>query len=129
VSHRSGWLLAYVVSTFLSFPHPVAGHVLDLGLVVGWVGPACLVLGISGLSPGRAAGTGFVAGWLAHAGILHWIYHVTVVYGHAPVLAGYLAPAALALYLAVFPALFAAAWAALRLGPSGRPLQPRRSGS
>jgi len=118
---RTGWLLAYAVSTFLSFPHPVAGRVIDLGLVFGWIGPPCLLLAVSGLSVRRAAAAGFVAGWLAHAAILHWIYHVTVVYGHAPVFVGYLAPAALALYLAAFPALFATAWVAVRARPVWRP--------
>ncbi|HKJ24616.1 MAG TPA: apolipoprotein N-acyltransferase, partial [Myxococcota bacterium] len=118
---RGAWLLAYAVVTFLSFPHPVAGRVLDLGLGVGWLGPPLLVLGVAGLSVRRAAGLGFAAGWLAHAAILHWIYHVTVIYGHAPVFVGFLAPAALALYLALFPAIFAAAFAALRLPPAVLP--------
>jgi len=115
------WLLAYAGVTFLSFPHPVAGRVLDLGLAAAWLGPVFLVLGTAGLRPRRAAWRGFAAGWLAHTAILHWIYHVTVTYGHAPVVAGILAPAALALYLALFPCLFAAAFAALRLPPAARP--------
>jgi apolipoprotein N-acyltransferase len=116
-----GWLAAYALATFLSFPHPVAGRVLDLGVVAGWLGPAFLVLGVAGLPARRAARLGFVAGWVAHTAILHWIYHVTVIYGHAPVFVGFLAPAALALYLALFPSLFAAAFAPLRLPPAALP--------
>jgi apolipoprotein N-acyltransferase len=118
---RRAWLAAYVVATFLSFPHPVAGVVLDLGLVAGWLGPLFLVLAVTGLRPRRAAKLGFAAGWLAHTAILHWIYHVTVTYGHAPVFVGFLAPAALALYLGAFPALFAGAFAGLRLPPAATP--------
>jgi len=121
ISARAGWLVAYAIATFLSFPHPLAGRVVDLGLVVGWLGPAFLVLGVAGLGARRAAGLGFAAGWLGHTAILHWIYHVTVIYGHAPVFVGFLAPAALALYLALFPAIFAAVFAPLRLPPATLP--------
>jgi len=118
---RAGWCFAYALATFLSFPHPVAGRVLDLGLVAGWLGPACLWLACGGLAPRRAAALGFAAGWLAHTAILHWIFHVTVTYGHAPWLAGVAAPAALALYIAAFPAAFAACAATLRLPPAVTP--------
>jgi apolipoprotein N-acyltransferase len=118
---RAAWALAYALAPFLSFPHPVAGRVLDLGLFAGWLGPAFLWLAISGLAPRRAALLGFAAGWAAHAAILHWIYHVTVTYGHAPWIAGIAAPAALALYLGAFPALFAACAVALRLPPAVAP--------
>ena len=39
----------------------------------------------------KAARIGFAAALAAHGAILHWIYVVTVVYGHAPVLVGVLA--------------------------------------
>ncbi|NNL65159.1 MAG: hypothetical protein HKP30_02850, partial [Myxococcales bacterium] len=109
---RAAWLAAYAVATFLSFPHPIGDVVLDLGRVAGWLGPVFLWIGLGGLRPGRAAGLGFLAGWAAYTAILHWIYVVTVVYGHAPVVAGWLAPPGLALYIALFPALFGAlcAW-------------------
>jgi len=114
---RAAWLAAFAAATLLSFPHPVAGRVLDLGWLLGWAGPACLVMAVRGLGPRAAAGRGFLAGWAAHALILHWIYHVTVTYGHAPVWVGFLAPAALALYGAAFVALFAAGFAAF--APAG----------
>ena len=41
---------------------------------------------------------------LLSSAILYWIYVVTVTYGHAPVLVGVLAPVALAVYIALFPA-------------------------
>ena len=42
-----GWMLGYVVFTFLSFPHPLSlvggggGAVLDLGMWLSWLGPLC----------------------------------------------------------------------------------------
>jgi len=79
---RFALLAAYGVANFLAFPHPVGERVLDLGLVCGWLSPALLILGLSGLSPRAAAKTAFVAGTLAQSAILHWIYIVSVSYGH-----------------------------------------------
>ncbi len=113
---RWGALAAYAAATFLAFPHPVGGRVVDLGLVFAWVSPFCLLVCIEGLPPGRALRRGFLAGLLAHAAILHWIYVVTVRYGHAPPLLGAVAPVGLAAYVAAFTAGFAAstAWLAAR---------------
>ncbi len=108
---RLALALGYAATLFLSFPHPVGGGVLDLGLGVAWLAPACLVGALSGLAPGRAARLAFAAGWLAHAAVFHWIYVVTVVYGHAPLWAGIAAPVGLALYPAVASAGFGAALA------------------
>lgn len=109
---RAGWLAGYVALTFLSFPHPVGGGVLDLGRFVSWLGPACLLLGLRGLTPGAAARAAFAAGLAAHAAVFHWIHVVTVTYGHAPAFVGPLAVALLALYPAAFVAAFGAgaAW-------------------
>ncbi len=112
-ARRLGWLAAYVVATFLSFPHPVGGSVLDLGWLLAWVGPACLVTGLAGLAPRRAVRLGFAAAVLAHWAILHWIYVVTVRYGHAHPVVGVIAPLGLALYIGAFTGLFALAWSAL----------------
>ncbi|HEU4429531.1 MAG TPA: apolipoprotein N-acyltransferase [Myxococcota bacterium] len=108
------WILAYVAATFFAFPQPVGdAFVLDLGLVLAPVAPALLLVALRGLAPGRALRVGFVAGWLAHAALLHWGYVVTVAYGHAPVIAGVLAPFGMALYPAAFIAGFAAVAALL----------------
>jgi apolipoprotein N-acyltransferase len=98
----------YVAASFLAFPHPVAGRVLDLGLVFAWLAPACLIAGLRGLPPRAAARHAFLAGLAAHAAVLHWIYVVTVTYGHAPRIAGVLAPVGLAAYIAAFSAAFGA---------------------
>ena len=106
-------LAAYALASFLAFPHPVAGRVLDLGWLLAWLAPALLVAGLRGLAPRRAARHGFLAGLVAHAAILHWIYVVTVVYGRAPVAVGVLAPVGLAAYMALFTAAFGAVLALL----------------
>ena len=101
------WILAYVAATFFAFPQPIGDDfVLDLGLVLAPAAPASLLLALRGLPPRRELRVGFVAGWLANAALLHWGYVVTVTYGHAPVVAGLLAPFGMALYSAVFIAGF-----------------------
>jgi len=119
---RWGLLAAYAAVTFLSFPHPVAGRVVDLGLWIAWFGPALLLLGIEGLEPARAARAALLATLAAHSAVLHWIYVVTVTYGHAPPLVGVVAPIALALYTSSFTCAFGAAWAWLRRLGGGSPL-------
>lgn len=110
---RLALLGGYVVATFLAFPHPVADRVLDLGVALAWLSPMLLVLGLEGVAPRRAGRLAFLASLAAHSLILHWIYVVTVVYGHAPIVAGLLAPVALAAYVAAFSSAFGAGWAAL----------------
>jgi apolipoprotein N-acyltransferase len=106
---RAAWVGAYGVTTFLAFPHELAGFVLDLGWLFAWWPPALLLLAVRGLGAKRAAGLAFAAGTLAHGLVWHWIFVVTVRYGHAPPWVGVAAPLALALYPALFVAAFAAA--------------------
>jgi apolipoprotein N-acyltransferase len=107
-------LAGYGVVTFFSFPHPLADRVIDFGRVLAWFGPALLLLGLIGLPPRRAALFAFVASLLTHAAVLHWFYVVTVSYGHAPVVAGLLAPFGVASYVAAATAIFAASMAGFR---------------
>lgn len=113
------WLLvaAYAVATFFAFPHALGSGSLDFGVALAWLSPALLVAAIDGLTPGRAFRRAFAAGLLAHAAVLHWIYVVTVVYGHAPPIVGVLAPIGLAAYMALHVALFG--WIAARLARAG----------
>jgi apolipoprotein N-acyltransferase len=107
------WLVAYVVSTFLAFPHPLPfaeGVVLDLGLGVGWAVPACLILGLERASGARAVRRAFFATLVGHGLVFHFIYVVTVSYGNAPVFVGALAPFLMAIYPALLGAAFAAGW-------------------
>jgi len=113
---RAAWLAAYALLTFLAFPHPLGERVVDLGTPLGFLAPGAFWLGLRGLAPRRAAGAGFVAGLAAHAAVLHWIYVVTVVYGHAWPPFGVVAVLGLAAWIAAFSALLggASAWLAAR---------------
>ena len=110
---RFALLVAYGVANFLAFPHPIGERVLDLGLVCGWLSPALLILGLSGLSPRAAAKTGFVAGTLAQSAILHWIYVVSVSDGHAVPPMGVLGVLGMGAHAGLFTAVFAAGWTLL----------------
>lgn len=109
---RLAWGALFAVSSFFAFPHPLAGRVIDGGLVLAWIAPAALLLTVEGMRPRRAAGAAFLACLAADSAILHWIYVVTVRYGHAPPVVGVLAPMLLATYIAAFGAAFGAgaAW-------------------
>ena len=120
VSKRAAWLLGYAVLTFLSFPHPVGERVVDLGTPLAFLAPAAFWIGVRGLPPRRAALLGFLAGLAAHSLVLHWIYVVTVTYGHAWAPLGVVAVVTLAAYIALFGGLLGAASAAL--SPAARGL-------
>jgi apolipoprotein N-acyltransferase len=111
-AHRAALLGCYALATFLAFPHPVWGTVVDLGWLATWLAPLFLILALRGVAPRRAFGLGFLGGLVAHSAVLHWIYVVTVTYGHAPPVVGLFAPILLAAYIAGFTALFgmAVAW-------------------
>lgn len=118
---RLALVAAYAAVTFLAFPQPVGGGAIDLGAGLAWWAPALLVLALHGLAPRAGLRVGFAASWLAHVAVLHWIWVVTVVYGHAPAPLGLLGPALLAVYVAAFGGLFGLGWAWLaqrgRAGP------------
>lgn len=107
VPRHAGAAAGYVVATALSFPYFVRGQPLDLGSLVSWFSPALLLLAIRGLGPRAAALRGLWLGLFAHAVVLHWVYVVTVHYGHAAPVLGVLSCLGLALYPAVFTAAFA----------------------
>ncbi|MGI9592716.1 MAG: apolipoprotein N-acyltransferase [Myxococcota bacterium] len=110
------WLAAYAVVTFFAFPQPIGGVVVDLGGALAWLAPALLLLGVSDLEPRQAAKRGFLAGWLAHTAVLHWIWIVTVVYGHMHPALGVAGPLGLGAYLGLFGGAFAGIAALLRRG-------------
>jgi apolipoprotein N-acyltransferase len=115
------WGAIYVAATVLAFPHQVGESVFDLGLWLAWVPPVALFMAVRGGSFAVAARWGFGLGVLAHAGVWHWIFVVTVYYGNAPVWVGVVAP----LLLAFYPGLFTAAFAAASVGfGRRRPLSP-----
>lgn len=116
--HRVAWLAAFVVVFVLAFPQRFGDLSFDLGLGAGWFAPALLILGLRGLAPRAAALWAFVSALIGHALVFQWIYVATVHYGDAPVIVGVLAPFGLALYPAVFFAVFGAAWSGF--GAAGR---------
>jgi apolipoprotein N-acyltransferase len=116
VKARAAFAAAYVAATFLAFPFLLGERVVDLGVLLAWWPPALLALAVRGLAPRRAALVAFGLGALAHALVWHWIWVVTVRYGHAPAWVGVGAPLLLALYPGALVAAFAAASAWLR-GP------------
>ncbi|HEX2484180.1 MAG TPA: apolipoprotein N-acyltransferase [Myxococcota bacterium] len=115
-ARRAGWLAAYATLTFLSFPHLVGERVLDLGTPLAFLAPAALWCGLEGLAPRAALRAGFAAGLAAHGLVLHWIYVVTVTYGHAWPPIGVVAVLLLATYIAAHTSLLAgaSAWLAAR---------------
>jgi apolipoprotein N-acyltransferase len=121
---RLAWLAGYAGVTFLSFPHPIGGRVVDLGVPLAWAGPALLLLGLEGLSARRAAALALGASLVAHAAILHWIWVVTVVYGHAHPAVGVLGSLGLGAYIAVFTAAFAGVYTRLARAGWGSPSSP-----
>jgi apolipoprotein N-acyltransferase len=111
---RAAAAAAYVALTFLAFPFLAAGRLVDLGLYLAWWPPALLALAVRGLAPRRAAWLALALGTLAHALVWHWIWVVTVRYGHAPAWVGVVAPLLLAVYPGALVAAFGAASAWLR---------------
>jgi hypothetical protein len=85
-----------------AFPHPIAGRVIDLG----GSSPGSRPRASCSRSRARAArarrARGSCVHWAAYSAILHWIYVVTVTYGHAHPAIGVVAPIALASYIALF---------------------------
>jgi apolipoprotein N-acyltransferase len=110
---RFALLVAYGVANFLAFPHLVGEHVVDLGLLCGWLSPGLLILGLYGQSPRAAAKAAFVAGTLAQSAILHWIYIVSVEYGHAAPPMGVIGIFGMGAHAGFFTALFGIGWALL----------------
>ena len=77
----------------------------DLGWMA-WVALAPLVLACEGLSPGRAAGLGFLSGFAGAFGIFHWIFQVPAF--------GWRHAVALGAVLACYTALFCGGLALVR---------------
>lgn len=102
--------LLYVVATFLAFPHPVAGRVIDLGLIIAPLAPMGLILAIHAATPRVAMKRAFGLSMLGHYALFHWFFVVTHYYGHAPVFVGVLAPLVPALFLSLGTILFAGVW-------------------
>jgi len=113
---RRAALALYALCTLLAFPHELpGGGSIDLGLVMVWLVPAALAIGIEGRSVREAGWAAFVASLAGHALLFHWFYVVTVSYGGLPAWLGLLSPLVPAFWVSLFSALFAMGWAKLRI--------------
>jgi apolipoprotein N-acyltransferase len=102
LSPRFSYALAVASGALLALSFPKFGHA-----AVGWVALAPLLLALSGATLRRAFVLGLLTGVIYFAGTLYWITDVMVMYGDlSRWIAGSL-NAALILYLALFPAIFA----------------------
>jgi apolipoprotein N-acyltransferase len=106
-----GWLLALASGVLLCLSFPRYGSGL-----VAWAALVPLFLAVRSASPLRAFGLGWVAGFSGYVGILYWIVHVVVRYGHLPVAVGIPVMLLLAAYLGLYVSVFAGALAMLRKG-------------
>ncbi|MBW2291434.1 MAG: apolipoprotein N-acyltransferase [Deltaproteobacteria bacterium] len=121
---RWAWAAGYGVSTFFAFPQPIPGHetVVDLGLVCAPLAVGCFLMMLEGLPRRPAIKLGFFAGLVTHFVFFHWFYVVTVTYGHAPPILGWLSPLLPALYVSLFASLFAGSWQLLRASGLATPV-------
>ena len=88
------------VLIFLSFPKFGSG-------ILAWVALIPLFYALRNAKPAEGFRVGFLAGFIAQAGILYWIVYVVVQYGRLPVYAGIAAMLMLAAYLGLYTACFA----------------------
>src|SRR5678816_805777 len=88
---------ALFVLSFPKFGHPA----------FGWIALTPLLVALSGAGLRRAFLLGLVTGVIYFTGTLYWITRVMAVYGGLQTWVAMLVNAALILYLALFPALFA----------------------
>ncbi len=89
---------------------------------VAWVALAPLLVALGGASLSRATALGFVTGLVYFTGTLYWITRVMAVYGALQPFVAVLVNSLLIAYLALFPALFAAATRRLVLSYGPRAL-------
>lgn len=100
---KSSNLIAVLLSgllLFLSFPKFGCG-------IFAWIALIPIFFALRDAEPWEGFKSGFIAGLVAHIGILYWITYVVVQYGHLPVYLGIMATLLLAAYLSLYTALFA----------------------
>jgi apolipoprotein N-acyltransferase len=100
--NRNPYVLAVVSGLFLALSFPRYGHP-----AFGWIALAPLLVALRRGSLARAFGLGLTTGAVYFTGTVYWITRVMIVYGGLSIWTAVLVNAALVLYLALFPALFA----------------------
>jgi apolipoprotein N-acyltransferase len=96
------YLLAFSsgILLILSFPKYGSG-------IVAWAALVPLLFALKETTVREAFKAGFLAGLVAHVGIIYWIVHVVVIYGYLPVYIGIGAMLLLAAYLSLYTGCFA----------------------
>jgi apolipoprotein N-acyltransferase len=97
-----GLPLALLSGALLGLSFPRYGHP-----AVAWIALAPLLVALCEGTMARAFGLGVAAGVVYFTGTLYWIVRVMAVYGGLPVWVAVLVDAALILFLALFPGIFA----------------------
>ena len=107
---------ALLVLSFPNFGHPI----------VAWLALAPLIWVIGSVSRWQAAWLGLLTGTVHFLGTIYWIPSVMIEYGGLPAALAWLVYAAFALYLALFPCLFAVMLSLIvgRVGNLGMLLAP-----
>ena len=85
---------------FLSFPKYGSG-------IVAWAALIPLFFALQEVQSREGFKLGFLAGFVAHVGILYWIAYVVVQYGYLPFYVGIAAMLLLSAYLSLYTAFFA----------------------
>ncbi len=85
---------------FLSFPKYGSG-------IFAWVALIPLFFALEGAQRREGFKIGFLAGFIAHVGILYWITYVVIQYGYLPIYVGIAAMLLLSAYLSFYTAFFA----------------------
>ena len=94
--------LASVSGVLLALSFPKFGHP-----ALGWIALAPLLVALAGATLRRAFTLGLLTGVVYFTGTLYWITRVMVMYGDLTPWVAVLVNAALIVYLALFPAIFA----------------------
>lgn len=100
---RADYVLAALSGLLLAASFPRYGHP-----AVAWIALVPLLVTLEHGSLLRALGLGLLAGVVYFTGTVYWITGVMSVYGNLPTGTAVLINAALIVYLALFPAIFAA---------------------
>jgi apolipoprotein N-acyltransferase len=108
-------ILAGLSGLLLFFSFPKYGNG-----IVAWAALVPLFFALKGVTPRAGFRIGFLAGFIAHIGIFHWIVYVVVQYGYLPVYVAVAAMLLLVAYLSLYTACFA--MGVVFLGGKGIPL-------
>jgi len=105
---RFGWSAVSGALLVLSFPNFIVPRFPVLAGWIAWFALVPLLLAFEGARPMRALACGWTAGFISFLGGIHWMSHSMIHFGGMGRPEAYAIVLALAAYLALYPALFAA---------------------